>query len=57
MSAARGIIAGSLALAALEAAVSNPQSAANTGALFTLAASFVRRLMDPSVPLIPDRRK
>lgn len=56
MSALRGIIAGTIGLSFLEAVVSSQSAAKNTGALFDLAASAMNRLVDPSVPLIPDRR-
>lgn len=56
MSALRGVVVGVLSLSALEVAVSNPSAAGNAGRLFTLGASFVNRLVDPTVPLIPDLR-
>lgn len=56
MSAASGIIAGTIALSVLELVVSSDTAARNTGALFTVSAGVIRRLVDPSVPLIPDRR-
>lgn len=56
MSALRGVIAGGLALTALEALVTSRGAANNAGALFTLTAGAINRLIDPSVPLIPDRR-
>lgn len=57
MSALRGALMGALGLTALEAAVSSNRGAKNTGRLFEMAAGFVNRLVDPSVALIPDRRK
>lgn len=56
MSALRGIVAGAIGLSLLELVVSNPAASTNTGAVFELAASAIRRLVDPSVPLIPDLR-
>lgn len=54
MSALRGVVAGVLGLSLMEAVVTSTSGASNTGRLFDLAASFVNRLVDPSVPLIPD---
>jgi hypothetical protein len=56
VSALRGVAAGALGLTALEAFVSSPSAGSNAGTLFTLATGVVRRLFDPTVPLIPDRR-
>lgn len=56
MSALRGILAGTLGLSLLEAVVSTEAAAKNTGTLFTLAASVANRLIDPTVPLVPDLR-
>lgn len=53
----RGLFAGAIALSLLEALVSTPAAAGNAGVLFTAAAATVRRLIDPSVPLVPDLRK
>lgn len=55
MSALRGAIAGGLGLTFLEVLVSNPKAAANTGTVFGLLAGALRRVVDPTVPLIPDR--
>lgn len=57
MSALRGVMGGVIGLSLLEALVSSQKSAQNASGLFVLAASAVNRLVDPSVPLIPDRRK
>lgn len=56
MSAVRGVVAGVLGLSLLEAAASSSSAANNAGVLFTASAAVIRRLVDPSVPLIPDRR-
>ena len=56
MSALRGLAVGVLGLSALEVVVANRATASNAGRLFTIASSFVHRLVDPSVPLIPDLR-
>lgn len=56
MSALRGVVVGVLGLSAFELLVSSPAAANNAGGIFTLAAGAFRRLVDPSVPLIPDRR-
>lgn len=55
MSALRGAIAGGLALTFLEVVVATPGAAGRTGTLFTLLAGALRRIVDPTVPLIPDR--
>jgi hypothetical protein len=55
MSALRGAIGGALALTMFEAIISTKGAAERTGTLFTLIAGAVRRLVDPTVPLIPDR--
>jgi len=60
MSATRGIIAGVLALSLAQATLANAESTSGPGAAataFTLAAGVLRRLVDPTVALIPDRRK
>lgn len=51
----RGVVMGVFALSALEAFVSNPKAPDRAGTLFDLAAGAVRRLVDPTVALIPDR--
>jgi len=56
VSALRGVVAGVLALSALELVLSSSEAAKNAGGAFELAASAINRLVDPSVPLIPDRR-
>lgn len=56
MSALRGAILGALGLTLLEAVTSRPQNARNTGTFFTKGAAVVNRLVDPTVPLIPDLR-
>ncbi len=56
MSAAAGIVGGALCLMALDAAVKTQGAKELTGA-FKVAQSAVRILVDPTVPLIPDRRK
>jgi hypothetical protein len=56
VSALRGAVAGVLALSLFEALVSSQSASKNAGGLFELAAKAVNHLVDPSVPLIPDRR-
>lgn len=56
MSALRGVVVGVLGLSALQVLVSSPAAANNAGGAIQLAAGAFRRLVDPSVPLIPDRR-
>lgn len=56
MGALRGIAAGTLGLAGLEVLVSSQKAVANAGTLVKLATGFINRMVDPSVPLIPDRR-
>jgi hypothetical protein len=55
MSALRGAAAGTLGLTALYALISTRGAAENAGTLFTVLTGAVRRLVDPTVPLIPDR--
>lgn len=55
MGALRGVVAGGLGLTAMYALISTQQAANNAGTLVTLGAGAVRRLVDPNVPLIPDR--
>lgn len=57
MSAVRGVIVGALGLTALEAVVSSQTGTENVSTLIGLVSSAFRRLVDPSVPLIPDLRK
>lgn len=59
MSATRGLIAGTLLLTAGEAVLASGDRQAGggaVGALFTVTASVLNRLMNPAVPLIPDLR-
>jgi hypothetical protein len=56
MGALRGMAAGVLGLSMLEVVVSSNAASNNASGLFTLATGTIRRLVDPSVPLIPDRR-
>ena len=57
MSALRGAMVGFLGLTLLEATVSNDKAVNNTSGLIKLAAGAIDRLVNPTVPLIPDRRK
>lgn len=50
----RSILAGALALVALEAVVSTPAAAGRFGSMLTGTGKLVRHLLDPSVPAIPD---
>lgn len=56
MGALRGFGAGVLTLTLLEAAVSSDKAASNTSGGLTLVAGALARILDPAVPLIPDRR-
>ncbi|MGO9207642.1 MAG: hypothetical protein ACLQBX_15915 [Candidatus Limnocylindrales bacterium] len=56
MSAAWGAVGGALGLLALKAAVSSRGSAELSGG-FNIADAAIRVIVDPTVPLIPDRRK
>jgi hypothetical protein len=56
VSAAWGAVGGGLALLALRAAVKSQGEKELTGA-FKVADSAIRVIVDPTVPLIPDRRK
>jgi len=56
MSAAWGIVGGALALLALKSAVGAKGSSELSGG-FKVADSVVSYIIDPSVPLIPDRRQ
>jgi hypothetical protein len=55
VSALRGALAGGLGLTALYAVVSTEGAANRTGTFFNLISGAIRRLVDPAVPLIPDR--
>ena len=50
----RGILAGSLALVALQAVTATNASAGRVGGMLSAVATGVRVLLDPAVPLIPD---
>lgn len=54
MGALRGLAFGTLGLALLEATVSDPKAAKRVGAVGTLGAKLLDRLVNPSVPLIPE---
>jgi hypothetical protein len=59
VSATRGLIAGTLMLTAGQAVLASSDTKAGggaVGALFTIAASVLNRLMNPAVPLIPELR-
>lgn len=56
MSTLSGVIAGALALVALEAAVSSQDAAGAISATGKAAAGLVGRLVDPTVPAVPDLR-
>lgn len=51
-----GLIGGVLALTALDAVVTSKGATDNVTGILGAAASFVRRLADPSIPAIPDHR-
>jgi hypothetical protein len=51
----RGILAGALALIALEVLVSNRTAAGAVGGVFDLVARAARGFLSPDVPAIPDR--
>ncbi len=55
MSGAWGVVGGALCLMALDAAVKSQGERELTGA-FKIADAVVRYIVDPTVPLIPDRR-
>lgn len=59
MSATRGLVAGVLALTLTEAVLSSEQHTRNdvVGSTFTLFARAFARLVDPTLPLIPETRK
>lgn len=50
----RGILAGSLLLVALEAALSSDEATSRVGKMWGHLADLSRRLIDPSVAAIPD---
>lgn len=56
MSALRGVVAGVLGLTLLDAVVSSESAANNLGTFATLFGGLVNRLVNPAVPLIPNRR-
>lgn len=56
MSAVGGIVIGTLALSALEAVVTSKAGTENVSTVVDLATKTINRLVDPSVPLIPDLR-
>jgi hypothetical protein len=56
VSAARGVLAGTLGLSLLQAFLSSPTASSNAGTLFGVVDGVVKRLMDPAVPLVPDLR-
>lgn len=56
MSALRGIVLGGLGLTMLEVVVTSRTATDNATTLANLAASAINRIVDPAVPLIPDRR-
>ena len=56
MSALRGFVAGALGLTLLEAAVSTQKAASNASGVVSVLTKGIARIVDPTVPLIPDRR-
>lgn len=46
----RGLLAGALALVALQTAVSSPQASGRLGSLAVLAGDLARRFLSPDVP-------
>lgn len=59
MSATRGVIVGGLALTLLQATLSTAQKSTSGGPIadaFTLITKVFVRVVDPTVPLIPDTR-
>lgn len=52
----RGFIAGFLSLTILEALVSSSSAVQNATGVFGLLTKGIARIVDPTVPLIPDRR-
>lgn len=51
----RGLLAGGLALVALQTVIANPQAAGRLGGLATTAGDFARRFLSPDVPGFPRR--
>lgn len=51
----RGLLAGGLALIALQTVVANPQAAGRLGGLATTAGDFAQRFLSPDVPGFPRR--
>lgn len=51
----RGVLAGALALTALQVLVTSSRTDQIAG-LFALPASWAERFLNPNVPAIPDRR-
>lgn len=49
----RGLIAGTMGLALLEAVVSTPQAAGNAGTALGFLAGALARWVDPTIPLVP----
>lgn len=56
MSALRGMALGAMGLTLLEVLVTSQKATQNFGGVFALIAKGYNRLVDPSVPLIPDLR-
>ncbi len=56
MKGLRGLLAGVLALIALQAVVGSDQAAKRAGGAVSLLAGMAERLLSPDVPAIPDRR-
>jgi hypothetical protein len=56
VSALRGLLGGVIGLSLLEATISTAEASNNASAAITLVTGAMRRLIDPAVPLIPDRR-
>lgn len=56
MSATRGVIVGMLGLTLLQALLSTEAATRNTSGALTAVAGGLSRWLDPTVPLIPDRR-
>lgn len=54
MSTATGILAGALALAALQLVLTSQQATSAFGTLATVPASWVEKIMDAGIAAIPD---
>lgn len=54
MSALGGAVGGFLALTLLEVAVTSSQATASTNAIVALVSKAIDRLVDPTLPLIPN---